>query len=582
MTGDVRPIAERRADLEREFAPWRPCTTDENFERAAARFGSRPYVIAGDLTWTYDDVLERTRRLADGLAALGVRPGDHVALLMANYPDYAPVKLAISRVGAVAVPLNYLYRTSELGFVLRQSCSRVLITMTSYRDMDYLSMLDELAAGWESEGPTSLGDLERVITFDPLGAGEGREGVVDVPELERIGTRSPGAAPGGQRSPDDMSDIMYTSGTTGEPKGVQLTHDALLRQFYGSAYWRALPDGNRVVFALPCYHMFGYEHGVCATTFVGGAMLPQPRFDAGEYLQAIERDRVTDVLGVPTMSVALVQHPDRERTDLSSLTRMLSGAAIAPTWLWERIRDDLGVSELVTAYGMTEVGGATVMTAPDDPLEVPITTVGKPKPSGVAGLADREGRIAEYRVLDPLTGEDVPDGESGELVSRGPTTMLGYWNRPEATAEVLRDGWMHSGDLGRFGPDGSLVVTGRSKDLFKSGGELVMPKEVEDLLTAQPGISQAYVVGVPDDRWGEAGAAFVVTEPGGAVDAEALLAVCRENLARFKVPHHVFVVGEDEIPLTPSGKVRKFELVPRAQELLGPDGAAAVRTLTSS
>lgn len=572
-------IQERRADLEREFSPWRPRTTDENFEHAVERFSARPYVIAGDAAHTYADVRARMHRYADGLAALGVRPGDHVALLMANYPEYAPLKFAISRVGAVAVPLNYLYRTQELGFVLRQSCSRVLITMTSYRDLDYLAMLDELAPGWEREGPTTLGDLERVITFAPEGKAEGREGVVDVDELERIGEQSTGAAPGGRRRPDDMSDIMYTSGTTGKPKGVQLTHDALLRQFYGTAYRRALPDGNRVVFALPCYHMFGYENGVSATTFVGGAMLPQPRFDAGEYLAAIERHQVTDLLAVPTMSVALVEHPDLKRFDLSSLTRVLSAAAIAPSWLWARIRDDLGVSELVTAYGMTEVGGAAVMTAPDDPLEVTATTVGRPKPAGAAGMADQGGRIAEYRVLDPVTGDEVGPGEDGELVSRGPTTMLGYWNRPEATAEVLRDGWMYSGDLGRFTEDGSLVVTGRSRDLFKSGGELVMPKEVEDFLTSRPGVSQAYVVGVPNDRWGEAGAAFLVPEPGATLDVDGLDADCRAHLARFKVPHHYFLLENEAVPLTPSGKVQKFKLVPLAQSRLGDEAQAHVRTL---
>ncbi|WP_037355864.1 class I adenylate-forming enzyme family protein [Amycolatopsis orientalis] len=576
MTADGPSIAQRRADLEREFAPWRPRTLDEHFEHVAARFADRPYVIAGDRVFTYDDVLRRAHRYADGLAALGVRAGDHVGLLMANYPEYEPLKLAIARAGAVAVPLNYLYRTQELGFVLRQSCSRVLITMTSFRNQDYLAMLDELAPGWERAGAIGFGDLERVLTLDPEGNGEGREGVLDVAELERIGSASPGAAPGGLRGPLEMSDIMYTSGTTGEPKGVQLSHDALLRQVYGSAYCRALPDGNRSVFALPCYHMFAYEQGVQAATFVGGTILPQPKFDAGEYLRAIEQHRVNDVLAVPTMSVALVEHPARRDTDLSSLERMLSAAAVAPTWLWERIRTDLGVRELTTAYGMTEVGGATVMTQPDDPLEVTASTVGRPKPSGAASLAG--GPIAEYRILDPATGEPVPRGESGELVARGPTTMLGYWNRPEETAAALRDGWLYSGDLGRVLPDGSLVITGRSKDLFKSGGELVMPKEVEDFLSGQPGVSQAFVVGVPDDRWGEAGCAFVVPEPGAAPDPAALVEACRANLARFKVPRHVFVLGADEVPQTPTGKVQKFKLVPIARERLGAD--VSVRALS--
>jgi fatty-acyl-CoA synthase len=555
----VPALDERRAALEREFSPWVPRTFDGNFEHAVHRFATRTYLIADDRQWTYAEVFERACRFADGLAALGVRPGDHVALSMANYPEYPPLKLAISRVGAVAVPLNYLYQTNELGYVLAQSCSRVLITMTSYRDLDYLAMLDELAPGWERRGKTALGDLDRVITYGPAGSGAGREGVLDVAGLERIGAESRGAAPGGRRRPDEMSDIMYTSGTTGKPKGAQLTHDALLRMHYGSAYCRALGDGhkNKVVFALPCYHMFGYEHGITTPTFVGGATLPQPRFDPVEHFRAIERYRVDDVLAVPTMSVALIEHPQRHRYDLSSLRMMLSATAVAPSWLWRRIREDLGVSELVTAYGMTEVAGASMMTLPEDPLEVVTATVGRPKPSGAAGLPELGGLIAEYRIV------------AGELVSRGPTTMLGYWNRPEETAAALKDGWMHSGDLGRARPDGSLVITGRSKEVYKSRAELVMPKEIEEFLTGRPGVSQAYVVGVPHDRWGEVGCAFVVAEPGATIDVEELFSVCRNQLARFKVPRHIFLLDADEIPQTATGKVQKFKLVPLAQNLVG-------------
>ncbi|MDH6286459.1 class I adenylate-forming enzyme family protein [Rhodococcus opacus] len=560
---------QRRAALERAFAPWRPRTFDEQFDHAVAKYASRPYVISGDRIFTYADVQARARRLADGLAALGVRPGDHVGLIMANYPEYAPIKLAIARVGAVAVPLNYLYRTQELGYVLAQSCCRVLITMTSFRDMDYQSMLDDLAPGWERVGKTALGDLEFVITFAPDGADERREGALDLTDLERIGAESPGSAPGGLRRPDDPSDILYTSGTTGQPKGVMLSHDGLHRAAYGSLHCRALPDGNRVVFALPCYHLFAYGQAVLASIFVGGAMLPQPKFDPLEYFTAIERHRVTDVLAVPTMSVALVEHPERNRFDLSSLRMMLSAAAVAPTWLWQRIRDELGVAELVTAYGMTEMSGTMTMTRPEDPFEAITSTVGRPLPSGAAGLSRMNGVIAEYRVIDPVTGNEVPREEVGELIARGPTTMKRYWNRPEDTAAMLRDGWMHSGDLVRFQADGSMVIAGRTKDLIKTGGELVMPKEVEDFLTGRPGVSQAYVVGIPDERWGEVVGAFIVPEPNATVSVEDLSAVCRAELSRFKVPRHIFLMDSGQIPQTPTGKVQKFKLVPTAQRLIG-------------
>ncbi|GEM31259.1 AMP-binding protein [Nocardia neocaledoniensis NBRC 108232] len=564
--------AQRRAALEAEFAPWVPRTLDQQFDHTVERFPDRPYVIAGDLVLTYREVQRWARRLADGLAAIGVRPGDHVGLIMANFPEYTPLKMAIARVGGVAVPLNYLYRTDELGYVLAQSNCRVLITMTGFRDMDYLAMLDELAPGWDRTGVPVIGELSRVVMFDPAGAGTGRDGVLDLSDVERIGEEHTGLAPGGLRDPGDPSDILYTSGTTGSPKGVLLTHDALQRTSYGSAYCRALPDGNRVVFALPCYHLFAYEHAIQASLFVGGAILPQPKFEPLEYFAAIEKHRVTDLLGVPTMSVALVQHPERDRFDLSSLQRMLSGSAVAPSWLWERIEEALGVTELTTAYGMTEIG-ASVMTQPEDPVSVLTRTVGRPKPSGAAGIPEFGGVLAQYRVLDPATGDEVPAGQEGELVSRGPSTMLGYWNRPEDTDAVLRAGWLHSGDVGRFLPDGSLVITGRAKDLYKSGGELVMPKEVEDLLTRQPGVSQAYVVGVPDELWGESGCAFVIPDPGATPDPEELIAACRAGLARFKVPRHVFITGAQDIPQTSTGKVQKFRLVPIAQRLIGPEQA---------
>lgn len=577
---EVVPPARRRAALARDFTPWQPRTFDEQFDHAVTTFAARPYVISGDRMYTYAEVQRRARRLADGLAALGIGPGDHVGLIMANYPEYAPIKLAIARVGAVAVPLNYLYRTQELGYVLTQSSCRALITMTSFRDMDYLSMLDELAPGWERLGKTSLGELEFVVTYAPDGRQERRDGVPDLDDLERIGAECPGAAPGGLRGPDDISDILYTSGTTGAPKGVMLSHDGLHRAAFGSIHCRALGDGNRVVFALPCYHLFAYGQAVIGSIFVGGAMLPQPRFDPIEYFRAIETHRVTDVLAVPTMSVALVEHPDRHRYDLSSLRMMLSAAASAPTWLWERLRTELGVDELTTAYGMTEMSGTMTMTRPEDPFESITSTVGVQLPSGPAGLAHAGGLIAEYRVLDPVYGEDVPPGEVGELIARGPTTMKGYWQRPEETATALRDGWFHTGDLVRFLPDGSLVIAGRSKDLIKTGGELVTPKEVEDFLTSQPGVSQAYVVGIPDERWGEVVGAFVVAEPDATVDAEDLTARCRAGLSRFKVPRHVFVVDVDAIPQTPTGKVQKFKLVPVARQLIGSQSPSAPTTST--
>jgi fatty-acyl-CoA synthase len=251
---------------------------------------------------------------------------------------------------------------------------------------------------------------------------------------------------------------------------------------------------------------------------------------------------------------------------------LLSGAAPAPVWLWEKVRAELAITEITTGYGMTECGGAMTMSLPEDPLERHSATVGRVKLAGVAGLADADGDLCRYRTVDPMSGEPLAEGAEGELVSQGPTHMLGFWDKPEETAAALREGWVFSGDLGRVRADGYLQITGRSKELYKSGGELVMPKEVEELLTQVAGVSQAYAVGVPDDRWGEVGCAWVVPEPGVEIDVAALLEVCRDKLARFKVPKHILVTTAEQLPTTPTGKVQKFKLARQAAERLASAG----------
>ncbi|WP_433379640.1 class I adenylate-forming enzyme family protein [Streptosporangium sp. CA-115845] len=556
----IPSVEERRARLSERFAEWSPLTLDGRLERCAEEFGDRPLVLTDERTLSYAEAAEWSARLADGLAALGVRPGDRVGLLMANYLEFVPLKFAIARAGAVTIPFNYLYRQDELAYVLAQSECNVLISMTGFAGLDYLDMLDAIAPGWERGGGEVLPELRQVVLFST--DGRTREGVLTVDGLGELGAGKPGAAAPGTRTPDDLGDILYTSGTTGSPKGVMVTHDAVQRTAYASALSRAFEDGRRILFSLPCYHMFGYVEGLLAAMMVGGAIIPQTTFSPAGYFEGIERHRATEILCVPTMTVALLEHPDRATRDLSSLFAMLSGAAPSPIWLWEQVRTELGVTELVTGYGMTECGGAMTMSLPEDPLERASATVGRPKLAGVAGLP---GDICVYRTVDPVTGEFLPAGAEGELVSTGPTHMLGFWNKPEESALALRDGWVYSGDLGIVREDGYLVLTGRSKELYKSGGELVMPKEIEELLTARPGISQAYAVGVPDDRWGETGCVWIVPEPGVRLDADEIIAFCKENLARFKVPKHVLFAEPSELPTTPTGKIQKFRLVQQAK-----------------
>jgi fatty-acyl-CoA synthase len=549
-------IDERRAALRTKYATWTPRTLDDWLDVCAEEHADRPFVITDQATLTYADVAERSRRLADGLVALGVGPGDRVGMLMANYPEFVPLKFAIARTGATAIPFNYLYRQEELGYVLAQSECSVLITMTGFAGLDYLGMLDAV----EGQAP----DLKHVVVFST--DGRTREGVLTLDGLATLGT--PGAANDVQHRPDDVGDLLYTSGSTGSPKGVLVTHDAVLRTGYASALTRAYGDGRRILFSLPCYHMFGYVEGLLSAMFVGGAIIPQTSFSAEGYFAGIERHAADDILCVPTMAVAMVESPARANYDLSSLGGILCGSAPAPVWLWEQVEKDFGVSEIVTGYGMTECGGAMTLTLPEDDLLLTSTTVGRPKLAGSAAVEGTDDLVV-YWATDPATGEALPTGEIGELTSRGPTVMRGFWAKPDETALALRGGWLYSGDLGRVRPDGYLEVTGRSKELYKSGGELVMPKEIEDLLAARDDVSQVFAIGLRDDRWGEIGCVVIVKAPGATLTEDDVLAYCKQHLARFKVPRRVLFVDPDELPKTPTGKVQKFRLVQKAEAMWG-------------
>ena len=561
-------IDARRQDLRERFAEWVPRTLHERLDDCAGQYQDRPFVITDERTVSYEQTARWSRRLADGLASVGVRPGDRVGMVMANYLEFVPLKFAISRTGAVAIPFNYLYQRDELGYVLAQSQCNVLITMTGFAGLDYLGMLDDIAPGWDSGGDLELAtlpELRRVVVLST--DDRHRDGVIEVDGLAELGDRHAGRVPDGLAWPEDVGDILYTSGTTGSPKGVMVTHDAVQRTGYGSALTRAYEDGRRVLFSLPCYHMFGYVEGLLSVMFVGGAIIPQTSFSPVGYLQGVQQHGATDILCVPTMAVAIIEHPDLKQYDLSTLTAILCGSAPAPVWIWEKFRDDLDISEIVTGYGMTECGGAMTLTLPEDRLELSSSTVGRVKLAGSAGLPEYDGDLCHYLTVDPLTGSPV--GTEGELASFGPTTMTGYWRKPEETAAVLSpEGLLRSGDLGLVGPDGYLRVTGRSKELYKSGGELVMPREIEELLSAHDDIAQVFAIGLTDERWGEIGCAVVVRRTGATITEDDVIALCKARLARFKVPKQVIFLEQDDLPKTPTGKVQKYRLVPLAEQQL--------------
>ena len=554
---------------------WRPATLAQALDAATGLYPDRPLILTDECTYTYAEVRDWSVRLAAGLIAGGVSHGDHVALVMANHPELVALKFAIARAGAVAVPINFLLRSGELRYVLRQCDARLLVTMSRFRDLDYLAMLDELAPGWErAGGGPAFPLLEEIAVFSP--DDEGRAGALDLraveqrgdtAALEEVRRRELAAAA------EATADVIYTSGTSGAPKGVMLSHDALLRSAYGSAWTRAFQDGRRILFALPLYHVFAYVEGLLASLFAGGAIIPQTVFDPVATLAAVQRHRADEALFVPTMTIAVLEAARSGTFDVGSLQAVMSAAAPAPVGLWRAVREELGVREVVTAYGMTETSAASTYTEPDGPLELVASTVGAPKYGAAAGDPKLDGRLVTYRTVDPITGEVLPAGREGELAVRGPIVTRGYYNKPQETAAAIdAGGWLRSGDLGRIDDgNGHLILTGRSKDLYKCGGELVAPKEVEEVLTDHPAVAQAYLVGIPDERMGEVGCAWIVPADEQPPSAEELIRYCRERLARFKVPAHVIFLAAEELPTTATGNVQKFRLIERAQARLAAD-----------
>ncbi len=561
--------AQRREALERRYPRWIPRTTAQLLDLLAAEHPQRPLVLGETKSYSYGDIADWSTRLAAGLMAIGVQPGDHVAVDMANLPEVVALKFAMARVGAVSVSINFRLRHEELGYVLRQSDSIVLITMDRFRDLDYLDAMDRIAPGWETDaGGNALPRLRHVFVLGTDGDPARGRPLSEVVDLGRgIGdaeVRSRTAA----TDPDTVSDLLYTSGTTGTAKGVMLQHDAVLRTAYASAYTRAFGDGRRILFALPIYHVFGYVEGLIAALFAGGAICPHATFDAPKTLEDIARHRIDELICVPAMTSMVLDAARAGEHDLSSLRTMFSSGAAHTAGMWTDMFEVLGVDEIFTAYGQTETTASTMCTRPGDSLDRLVNTNGTTKPAGIAGVIELGGTLAVYKAVHSETGEDLPAGKVGELVVRGPSVTRGYYNKPAETAALFTtDGWMRTGDLGRIDEQGYLVLTGRKKESYRCGGELVLPGEVERVLSDHPGVAAAHVVGIPHERMGEVGCAWIVPGPQRPRHDE-LIAYCASRLARFKVPDVVLFAEEDQIPLTATGRVQKFVLAERAVALL--------------
>jgi acyl-CoA synthetase (AMP-forming)/AMP-acid ligase II len=504
---------------------------------AAGRFGDREAVVDGDVRLTYLQLDSAADEAAAAFAAGGVQPGDRVAVWAPNSSAWVVASFGIYRAGGVLVPLNTRYKADEAAHVLRTSGARVVCTVTDFLGSDYLAMLSGV-------------DLrERIILSGPA-----PEGTVSWKGwLARGGGAPP---PDVVIGADETSDIIFTSGTTGAPKGAMLGHSASVRTYAAWSELVGLQEGDRYVVVYPFFHTAGLKSGILACVLTGATIYPFPVFDVPAVMALVARERITMLPGPPTVFQSILEHPDLASFDLSSLRLSVTGAAVVPVSVVRRMRDELRFETVVTGYGLTETTGTVSMCRHDDPPDVIATTVGRPLP-GVS-----------VRVVDDAGG-DVEAGQPGELWVQGFNVMKGYFNDPVASAETVdTDGWLRTGDIGFVDSDGNIHITDRKKDMYIVGGFNAYPAEIEAALLAYPGVAQVAVVGMADARLGEVGAAFVVPQAGHGVEPAAVIEWCGERMANFKVPRRVIVV--DALPLNPTGKVMKFVLREQLATLAEP------------
>jgi len=512
-------------------------TLPDLLDELAARQPDQELVVgeSGLERLSYAETRARARRLARGLRRLGVRRGDMVALLMNNRPEWIVIDFAVTMLGATLVPISTWSRPRELEYVLNHCAAATLLTIPRFGGQDYLATL--------AEGAGRLPHLRRVV----VAGGEPGGGLITLEALDELGRDvSDAEIDAAQRAvaPEDVAYILYTSGTTSTPKGVQLCHGGLVENSWNIGERQRLTPADRIWMGISLFWSFGCANGMPAVMTHGGTIVLQEHLEPGAALALIERERCTVYYGTPNIALALTEHPDRPRRDLSSLR---TGAAIGSPAAMQMVMD-LGAREICNVYGLTECYGNCAVTDARDPAEVRRTTSGLPLPG------------MEIRVVDRDSRRPLPAGEVGEILVRGLLTP-GYYRDPEKNAAAFdADGFLLTGDLGLVGDDGRVRFRGRIKEMVKTGGINVAPLEVEEVLLGHPGVEQAYVVGLPDPRKEEILVAVVVARPGHAVEPDALRARCKDALAAYKVPHEIHVMKREDLPLTGTGKVQKFRL----------------------
>ena len=549
-------------------------TIGECFHRVAEEHPEKEALISMHQAqrFTYAELDGLTDELAKGLLRLGVKKGDRVGIWAVNCWEWVAMQFATPKIGAILVNINPAYRTHELEYALKQSGTETLVLMHSFKTSHYYDMLLELCP--EIPGSTRgdlavsiLPALKNVILIDGK-----REGVFFFEDILKDGKKVLDEELGAilpQLDPDDDINIQYTSGTTGFPKGVTLTHFNLLNNAFHVAQVMRFTEADRLCIPVPFYHCFGMVLANLACVATGATMvIPAPIFDPASVLEAVEKEKCTALHGVPTMFIAELNLPNLEQYDLSSLRTGIMAGAPCPIQTMEEVIEKLNMKEVIIGYGQTEASPITTMTRIEDSLKRRVSTVGRVMP------------WQELKIVDPVTGGVLPRGEQGELCFRGYQVMNRYYNNPEATADTIDSRhWLHSGDLGTMDEEGYVKITGRIKEMVIRGGENLYPREIEEFVRTHPEVMDVYVIGVPDVKYGEELMAWVLPKGGDSLTEDDMKAFCKGKIAHFKVPKYwKFVTTTEDFPMTVTGKIQKFKMRDTAIEELGLEKAATIKT----
>lgn len=536
-----------------------PYTVGELLEVQAKRYPEHDAVVYADrnLRLNYKEFNELCRKAARGLMKLGVRKGEHIAAWSSNTPEWVVSQFASGKMGAVLVTVNTNYRTAELEYLLKQSDSTTIILMEQFKDASYIDMVYEIVPELKTSEPGKLESARLPFLKNVIVMGEKRfpgtyswQDILDMADGVSEDELDQQMATLKQ---SEVINMQYTSGTTGFPKGVMLTHSNIVNNAYNVASAMKLTDEDRLCIPVPFFHCFGCVMGTLACATVGATMVPIQEFSPKAVLETVEKEKCTALHGVPTMFIAELNDPEFEKYDLSSLRTGIMAGSNCPIEVMKAVNEKMGASEITIAYGQTESSPVITQTRTNDPLELRVETVGKALPE------------VEVKIVKPGTMEEVPRGVQGELCTRGYHVMDGYYKNPDATREAIdEEGWLHTGDLAVMDENGYCRVTGRLKDMIIRGGENIYPREIEEFLYSHPKVLDVQVVGIPDSVYGEEVMAWIIMKEGEKATAGEIQEYFKGKISKHKIPRYIEFT--ESYPMTASGKIQKFKLREQAME----------------